>query len=269
MQHWERNIATDVMSRFRLDGRNAVVTGGSRGIGQAIARGLAQAGARVVITCREETPDALSFLNELKQAGHPESRLLICEVSDPSDVKRLVDDVLLDWDRVHILVNNAGINILGAAENYDLEDFDRVLDVNLRGVFLCSQLFGRQMIQNGGGSIINIGSMSAEIVNRPAKHAVYNASKAAVHMLSKCLAVEWAPHEIRVNVIAPGFHATDMVREVMSADPATARTWIDNIAQKRIADPNELAGLAVFLASDASSYMTGAVLMSDGGYTLL
>lgn len=249
----------DVLSRLRLEGKNAIVTGGTRGIGRAIAEGLREAGARVAVTCLNEPKPDDSARFDLTLVG---------DVSVPENANRIVREVLAQWARIDILVNNAGVNIVGAAESYALADLHRVMDVNFTGVFLMCQAVGQHMIAEGGGSIINIGSMSAEIVNRPAKHAVYNASKAAVHMLSKCLAVEWAPYKVRVNVIAPGFHNTAMVRKVMETDPETSRHWVGGTPQARIAEPSELAGPAVLLASDASSFMTGAVLASDGGYTL-
>jgi NAD(P)-dependent dehydrogenase (short-subunit alcohol dehydrogenase family) len=263
MNDVEQPERRDVLSRLCLKGRNAVVTGGTRGIGYAIAKGLTEAGARVAVTC----------LNAPRDSGWPNEAyelLVQGDVSRPQDVKRVADEVIASWGSVDILVNNAGINIVGAAEDFAGQDFDRVMDINFKGVFLCCQEFGRHMIKARRGSIINIGSMSADIVNRPSEHAIYNASKAAVHMLSKCLAVEWAEFNVRVNVIAPGFHSTAMVRQVMDEDPENTKVyWIGGTAQRRIADPSELAGPAVLLASDASSFMTGAVLTSDGGYTLV
>ena len=262
-------LPDDVMNRFRLDGRSAVVTGGTRGIGRAISLGLMQAGAKVAVTCQSLGEGSENFVNDMVALGYEPPVVLTGDVASPDDVKRIADGAFRELGTVSILVNNAGINIVGASETYPVNDFDRLMDVNFKGVFLCSQAFGAHMLGSGGGSIINVGSMSADIVNRPAKQAIYNASKAAVHMLSKCLAVEWADRKVRVNVIAPGFHATDMVKEVMAADPDTKEMWLSMVPQGRVADPSELAGAAVYLASDASSYSTGGVITLDGGYTLL
>jgi len=255
-------LGRDVMSRLSLNGKFAVVTGGTRGIGLAIARGLQEAGARVIATCRTAP--------EVVDDDAPYEKFVVGDLGDPAAVATIHSEIMAQWGRVDVLVNNAGINIPGPAETYELQDFQRLMDVNFTGVFLACQAFGKSMIAAGGGSIINIGSMSAKIVNQPTEHAIYNASKAAVHMLSKCLAVEWAKYNVRVNVIAPGFHSTAMVREVIEVDPDQTKTyWIGGTPQRRIADPSELAGPAVLLASDASSFMTGAVLVSDGGYTLI
>lgn len=269
MQDQSSALADNVMERFRLDGKNAVVTGGTRGIGRAIAVGLMQAGAKVGVTCQALGKGSDAFLADIKNMGLPTPYVFAGDVSNARDVERIAVEVISSMGQISILVNNAGTNIVGLSETYPLEDYDRVMGVNFKGVFLCSQAFGKHMLEHRSGSIINIGSMSGDIVNRPARQAIYNASKAAVHMLSKCLAVEWADRNVRVNVIAPGFHATDMVKQVMAEDPKTSEIWLDMVPQGRVADPSELAGAAVFLASDASSYSTGGVITLDGGYTLL
>ena len=254
---------------MKLDRRKAVVTGGSRGIGQGIARGLAEAGADIAIIYQSRLDRAETFAAEIKALGRADPLLVKADVSKRADVERAADTIIQACGQVDILVNNAGISIVGNAETYAEDDWDRVMDINLKGTFLCSQAFGRQMIKQKRGSIINISSISAQIVNWPNRHAVYNASKAGVSMLTKCLAVEWAEHNVRVNALAPGLHRTDMAEQVMRDDPETAQKFmVDGAIQRRIADPSELAGAAVYLASDASTFTTGEIITVDGGFVL-
>lgn len=260
--------ARDILDTFSLAGRTAIVTGGSRGIGKSIALGLAQAGADVGIVSRETREAGEAFAAELRALGRERSFAACADVVDRAQVDAVVDDAARRWGGIDILVSNAGIGVNVPAEDMAESDWDRIIDVNVKGVFLCAQSVARHMIPAKRGAIINIGSMSGVIVNdRP--QACYNASKAAVHMLTKCLATEWAPHNIRVNCIAPGFIMTEMLRPFMTNHAAEAEEYMMKPAvQRRIGGPEELAGAAVYLASDASSYMTGEVMVIDGGYTL-
>jgi len=191
------------------------------------------------------------------------------DVSNEADVARMVDEVMKRWGRIDILVNNAGVVLPGNAEDYSLADWRQTMAVNLEGVFLCSQAVGRQMIAQKSGAILSIGSMSGRIVNWPFRHASYNVSKAGVHMLTKCLATEWAEHGIRVNAIAPGYIRTELTDEVLKSHPDVVKShWAAGAVQNRIGMVDELVGATVYLCSDAASFTTGEVITVDGGLTL-
>ena len=192
----------------------------------------------------------------------------------PTDIRRresieaMVAATLAEFGKIDFLMNNAGITKWQPAEEVSEEDWREVIDVNLNGLFFCCQAVGRHMIAQQRGRIINIASMSGLIVNVPQPQASYNTSKAAVIHLTKSLAAEWAPYNIRVNAIAPGYMNTPMARPFFD-DPHYGGAWINAIPMKRPGQPEELGPLAVFLASDASSYVTGACMVIDGGYTIL
>jgi NAD(P)-dependent dehydrogenase (short-subunit alcohol dehydrogenase family) len=230
-----------VLDTFRLDGKVAVITGGGTGIGAAVATALDEAGAEVVIASR--------------------SQGVITDVTDAESVRAMVAEV----GPIDVLVNNAGVCFHRPALEVPDEEWRAVWDVNVDGVWNCSRVVGEQMIARGGGVIVNIGSISAQIVNRPQWQPAYNASKAAVHQLTKSLAAEWAPHGVRVNALAPGYVKTEMAPV---DDPRFKPLWIDDPPMGRYALPEEMGPSVVFLASDASSFMTGSVLVVDGGYTL-
>ena len=253
---------------FDLKGKTAVVTGGSRGIGKALATGLADHGANVVIVV-QSTLDLAQSVAESIEAKGGRAKAIQADVTKPDEIERAAAEAAAAFGAVDILVNNAGIVRVGRAEEYDHDDWRDTMAVNLDGVFYASQAFGRLMIDQGHGSIINIGSMSGRIVNWPFRHAAYNASKAAVHMLTKCLATEWAEFGIRVNAIAPGYIRTELTDEVIKSDPeAVEQYWKAGAVQGRIGEVDELIGVTVYLASDASSFTTGEVITVDGGLTL-
>ncbi len=252
-----------VLDRFDLHGRTAVVTGSTRGLGRAFARALAEAGANIVVVGRDAEA-AARVQEELETIG-AECLTVIADVTSRTDVERIASDAIQRFDRVDILVNNAGACIHKPALEVTDEEWRQVMDVNLDGVWIASQVFGRHMIEAGGGTIVNIGSMSASIVNRPQWQPAYNASKAAVHHLTRSLAAEWAPHNVRVNALAPGYMHTDMSP---IHEPRFQRYWIEDTPQQRAGEPDELGPAVVFLASDASSFMTGSVLTVDGGYSV-
>jgi NAD(P)-dependent dehydrogenase (short-subunit alcohol dehydrogenase family) len=230
-----------VLDAFRLDGKVAVVTGGSRGIGAALVVALREAGAEVVVASRSEG--------------------VITDVTDAGSVRAMAAEV----GPIDILVNNAGVCYHRPALEVPEDEWRSVWMVNVDGVWNCSRVVGEQMIERGGGVIVNIGSISAMIVNRPQWQPAYNASKAAVHQLTKSLAAEWAPHGVRVNALAPGYVKTEMAPV---DDPAFKPLWVDDPPMGRYALPAEMGPSVVYLASDASSFMTGSVLVVDGGYTL-
>lgn len=252
-----------VLDRFSLTGQVAVVTGGNRGLGRAFARALGEAGAAVGIVARDDAASA-GVVEELTADGIT-ALAVTADVTDREALTAAAGRIHTELGRVDVLVNNAGICIHKPAADVEPQEWADVIDVNLTGVWNGCQIFGRQMVAEGGGVIVNIGSMSADIVNRPQWQPAYNASKAAVHHLSRSLAAEWAPHNVRVNALAPGYIRTDMTP---IDRPEFHRYWVEDAPQQRAATPEELAPAVVFLASDASSYMTGPVLTVDGGYTV-
>lgn len=253
---------------FNLTGKKAVVTGGSRGIGKALAEGLAAHGADVAIIVQSTVERAKAVADGIRAAGR-DAMVVKADVSKEADVARMAEEVVARWGRIDILVNNAGIVIPGNAEDYGLEDWRRTMSVNLDGVFLVSRAVGRQMIRQKSGSIISVGSMSGRIVNWPFRHAAYNVSKAGVHMLTKCLATEWAEHNIRVNALAPGYIRTELTDDVLREHPDVVNNvWAKGAVQNRIGAVEELVGATVYLASDAASFTTGEIITIDGGLTL-
>lgn len=250
-------------SPFSLEGRTALVTGGNQGLGKAFALALAEAGARVAICGRREEMN-LAAAAEAREAGH-EYVTLTADITDDAQVAamtREARDAL--GGRIDVLVNNAGACYHAPAFDVTDEQWASVFDLNVRALWQVSLAVGAGMRDAGRGSIVNIGSMSGMIVNRPQWQPAYNASKAAVHHLTKSLAVEWATHGIRVNAVAPGYVKTDMAPVDR---PEFQRHWIEDCPQQRFALPEEIAPSVVFLASDAASFITGSILVVDGGYT--
>ena len=252
-----------VLDAFRLTGKVAVVTGGNRGLGRAFALALAEAGADVAIVARDEDRSE-AVLQELRDRD-VRTLAVRADVTVRADVERMLGEVTAGLGPVDVLVNNAGTCIHRPALEVTDEQWRSVFDVNVDGLWLCSTVVGAQMVERGSGSIVNIGSISAQIVNRPQMQPAYNASKAAVHQLTKSLAAEWAPAGVRVNALAPGYVKTDMAPV---DEPQYQRYWVQDAPMQRYASPEEIAPSVVFLASDASSFMTGSVVVIDGGYTL-
>lgn len=254
-----------ILDRFKLDGRTALVTGGGQGIGRGYAHALAEAGASVAIVDINLTT-AQQVAEEIRELGQ-QAISVEADVTVSADVKRMVDIVVEEWGKLDIAVNNAGRVIWGKTEDVTEEDWDKVVDLNLKGVFLCAQAEARVMIPQKYGKIINTASMSASVVNRPQNQASYNASKAGVVHLTKSLAAEWASHGIRVNCISPGYTLTALVSKI----PEVAQHlpfWTQLTPVGRLGQIEDLQGAIVFLASDASDFMTGHDLVIDGGYTI-
>ena len=254
---------TEVARLFDLSGQAALVTGGSRGLGQEIAEGLGEAGASLMLLARREQW-LLPAVESLRSRGlRCEGK--VCDVRQPDEIAAAVQETIGHYGGIDILVNNAGVTWGAAAEEMPLEKWQAVLEVNLTGAFLFSQTVGREMIRRGGGKIINVASIAGLRAMPDAVPAAgYVASKGGLIALTRELAARWARHGIRVNAIAPGFFPSRMTEQVLARFQAAIEEWIP---MRRIGRPGELKGAAVFLASDASSYITGQTIVVDGGAT--
>lgn len=254
-----------VLDLFSLKGKTAVVTGAARGLGRAMSEALADCGADIAvldidIKTAEETAKYIQSTYGVR------SKAFYVDVAKYESCQQACDSVIQEWNHIHILLNNAGICINVDAQDMPLADWTKVIDINMDGVWYMSQIVGRVMIQQKGGNIINLSSMSGFIVNTPQGQVSYNASKAGVIHMTRSLAAEWADYNIRVNSIAPGYMDTELVHKTLMDDGLWARKWMELTPMKRAGKPSELGPLAVYLASDASSFMTGSIVVIDGGY---
>ena len=247
---------------FDLSGQVAIVTGAARGLGRALAVGLAAAGAKVALA---DILDLSHTLAQIEDTGG-EAIAVPTDVRDKAQVENLVAETLERFGTVDILVNNAGINLIRPTLETTEEEWDLVLDLNLKGVFLCCQAAGRVMLEKGAGAIVNVGSINSEFVFP--NSAAYNVSKAGVLLLTKTLAHEWGPHGVRVNAICPGFMETPMLAEIQRGKEELAESRRGRIPLRRFAAPEDLVGAVIFLASPAATYVTGHALYVDGGWTL-
>ncbi|KAL3490315.1 hypothetical protein BJX62DRAFT_252112 [Aspergillus germanicus] len=252
-----------VMKAFDLSGKVAVVTGGARGIGLEVSRGLAEAGANVALIYNSSS-NADELAAEIASANNITARAYKANVTSQAEIESTIQQIKTDFGKLDIIVVNSGITETVPAEDYTVEQWRKIMDVNLDGAFYSAQAAAKIFKEQGKGNVIFTASVSATLVNVPQKQAAYNASKAAVVQLAKCLSVEWVDF-CRVNCISPGFIATD----ILDIHPQEWREkWYSMIPARRMAETYELKGAYVFCASDASSYMTGADIVIDGGYTL-
>jgi NAD(P)-dependent dehydrogenase (short-subunit alcohol dehydrogenase family) len=247
---------------FDLSGKVALVTGGTGGLGRAMAVGLAQAGAQVVVGARTES-QIVETVQELRRAGAETGMGLRLDVSDPTSVRETVDRIVAQHDRLDILVNAAGTHLKVPSMEMGLEEYERVLRVNLTGTFLCCQSAGRVMQRLGGGAIINIASIASFVALADAM--AYGISKAGVALMTKSLANDWARYGIRVNAIAPGVVPTSLNRQIIEGTERGA-AFLRNTPMERFGSPEEVAGAVIYLASPAARYVTGEILVVDGGF---
>jgi len=278
---WCRTIANTLSNRVRpqepgskskITSCMLTYTSASQGLGHQILAAYTQSGAHgAVVDLTQDSADksCKSLIKQAKDAGLPEPKIhgYECDTSSEEGVKSTWNKIVKDFGKVDILVTNAGITGGAPAEDYNYDDFKKMIDVNLQGTFLFSRTAGKWWIENKvDGRILIVSSMSGSIVNRPQKQSAYNASKAASAHLMKSLASEWAPHGIRVNALSPGYIQTEANEgEEMEK---LSKQWINDIPMGRIAKPEEFRGAAVWLVSDASSYVTGSEILVDGGYTI-
>jgi NAD(P)-dependent dehydrogenase (short-subunit alcohol dehydrogenase family) len=249
------------LSQFRLDGKVALITGGNRGIGLAVAQIFGEAGAKSVLTARRDNPEGDALLRD---AGY-EFDFVSADATDPETPERIVQHTLDRFGRIDILVNNAGVAVHGDTPDFDDERLEKIISTNVVQVFRFSRAALPAMRNQGEGVILNVGSMSGMATNIPQNQVAYNGSKAAVHMMTKSLASEFAAENIRVNAVAPGYIDTDMSRGGFS-NPDWDPVWRRQTPMGRYGTAEEVANCVLFLCSPAASYVTGSVLLIDGGY---
>ncbi|MCZ7645441.1 MAG: SDR family oxidoreductase [Planctomycetota bacterium] len=253
----------DVLALFKLDGRRALVTGGSKGLGEVIATALAQAGADVALASRNKT-EVQAAAARIEQGTGRRALSVAADVTKAAEVERMAEEVERLLGPIDILVNNAGINIRGEVAQLKEEDWDAVLAVNLKAPFLAAKRFAPGMCERGWGRVINLGSILS-VIAIPGR-APYASAKAGVLNLTRVMALEWAARGVTANAICPGPFATEMNKPLLN-DPEKYKAFVAKIPMGRWGELHEIAGAALFLASEASSYVTGSALFVDGGWT--
>lgn len=250
---------------FDMEDKVTIITGAGQGLGKEMALAIADAGSNIVIAQRN-----------MKTAGEAKVEIealgvkcltIKMDVTKPDEVNEMVSTVLKEFGKIDVLFNNSGVCILGDAESMPLDDWNTVINTNLNGCFIVSQAVGRVMLKQGKGNIVNVASMSGMIVNTPQNQCSYNTSKGGIIMLTKSMAAEWAQKGVRVNALCPGYMRTEMSEEHYRSNDPMIDKWFSMTPMGRSGVPSELRGIAVFLASDASSYATGSTFLIDGGYT--
>lgn len=254
-----------IIEKMRLDGKAIYVTGGASGIGKSVATALAEAGADVAIV-DVNLEGAEMVAKEIAEATGSKTIAIRCDVTNQDDVEAMVAKVVDTYGKLDACFNNAGICLNVPAEEMTYEQWNKVININLNGVFLCATAAGRVMLKQGYGSIINTASMSGHIVNVPQPQCAYNASKAGVSMLTKSLAIEWAKKGVRVNCISPGYIGTDLTLNSEALKPLIEK-WNAMAPMGRLGRPEELQSIVVYLAGDTSSFTTGSDIIVDGAFT--
>jgi sorbose reductase len=259
-------MSAPTLPEFSLKGKVAIVTGGGRGLGLEMSKALAESGAHVAMmyVSNEKTHDLAA---QIASENNITCKAYKADIVKPEEVQQAIDQIYKDFGAIDILVANAGINVCGPTEEYRVEDWKNIFDVNVNGVFYTVKATAKYMLEKKKGSIIITSSISGAVANRPQLQTCYNASKGATTMLAKSLAVEWAEHGIRVNALCPGYMRTELLEKTLKTQSDLKTAWNQYTPMGRIGEPKELRGPVVFLASDASSYITGAELFVDGGYT--
>ena len=262
---YEEENKMGIIEKMRLDGKAIYVTGGASGIGKSVATALAEAGADVaIVDVNLEGAEAVA--KEIAEATGSKTIAIRCDVTDQDDVEAMVAKVVDTYGKLDACFNNAGICLNVPAEEMTYEQWNKVININLNGVFLCATAAGRVMLKQGYGSIINTASMSGHIVNVPQPQCAYNASKAGVSMLTKSLAIEWAKKGVRVNCISPGYIGTDLTLNSEALKPLIEK-WNAMAPMGRLGRPEELQSIVVYLAGDTSSFTTGSDIIVDGAFT--
>ena len=256
-----------VFDRFRLDGKRALITGGSRGLGLEMARALGEAGAALVITSRDQAH--LEEAREDLSGSCGDVQTLQADVATPEGAQSMCETALADFAPIDILINNVGGRRINyPTEDFPLDEWQRIVDLNLTQAFVCTKMIGGAMLPRKQGRVINVASISGLVAGKHMRGRSYETCKAALSMFTKAVGADWAPQGVTVNAIAPGTFLTDANKRWISQRPELKEEIEAMVPMGRLADPSEIGGLALYLASDASSFMTGSIVVLDGGRTL-
>jgi 2-deoxy-D-gluconate 3-dehydrogenase len=250
-----------ILDKMSLNGKVGIVTGASKGLGRSMALGLAEAGADLALVSRG-MPDLMKIADEVEKLGR-KVLPISADVSDLKQIDEVIEKVLAEFGKIDILVNNAGTTVRLNIEDFTEEAWDTVMDLNIKGAFFCAQAVGKVMIKQGKGKIINTASLLSAIGGP--KTVAYAAAKGGIAQITRCMAVEWSKYNININAIAPGYFRTPLTKPLQD-DPERSAKILSRIPMQRWGDPDDLKGIVVFLASEASDYVTGQVIFVDGGW---